>query len=110
MAEAVRQKAFTQLFPVERILTERFESLKKIDSLQVPVLLLHGTADSVVPYEMSQRLYDAAPHPKHLHLIPEADHVRIYQSGEASYLRAIQTFTRMLLDSAAMPQQTRSHN
>jgi hypothetical protein len=110
MAEAVRQKAFTQLFPVEQILTERFESQQKMGSLQVPVLLLHGTADSVVPDEMSQRMYEVAPNPKRLHLIPAADHVRIYQPGAASYLRAIQAFTETLPNSTAMPQQTRSRD
>ncbi len=41
---------------------------------------------------MSQRLYDAAPEPKQLFIIPGADHVRIYQPGEQSYLKAIQKF------------------
>jgi len=103
MAEAVQQKAFTRWIPVDRMLTERFESLDKIDSLQVPVLFLHGTADSVVPDKMSHRLYNAAPAPKQLHLIPAADHVRIYQPGEASYLRAIQVFTQTLPTGIATP-------
>ncbi len=101
MAEAVQQKAFTQLIPVKRMLTERFESLEKIHSLHVPVLLLHGTADSVVPADMSQRLYAAAPHPKQLHLIPEADHVRIYRAGSASYLRAIAAFIQTLPETVS---------
>lgn len=96
MIEAVQQKVFTQLIPVDHILTERFESLAKIDALQTPILLIHGTADSVVPDAMSQRLYAAAPGPKQLHLIPQADHVSIYQPGEASYLRAIQAFVESL--------------
>lgn len=100
MAEAVQQKAFARLIPVERILTERFESRSKIGALPVPVLLLHGSADSIVPADMSQGLYDAAPQPKQLHLIPEADHVRLYQPGAASYLRAIATFMQTLPEKA----------
>jgi alpha-beta hydrolase superfamily lysophospholipase len=96
MAEAIQHKGFTQLIPINQILTERFESLRKVNHLEVPVLFLHGTADSVVPVEMSQRLYNAAPEPKQLHLIPKADHVSIYQSGEASYLKAIQKFVNVL--------------
>ena len=96
MADAVRHKAFTRLLPIDPILTERFESLEKISRLNMPVLFLHGEADSIVPYTMSRRLYEAAPSPKRLFLIPEADHVSIYQPGDASYLRAIATFVETL--------------
>ncbi|NEQ43473.1 MAG: alpha/beta hydrolase [Leptolyngbya sp. SIOISBB] len=96
MTDAVRHKAFTRLLPIDQVLTERFESLEKIGSLNIPVLFLHGEADSVVPQVMSRRLYEAAPHPKQLFLIPEADHVSIYQPGDASYLRAIATFVATL--------------
>ncbi|WP_228055936.1 alpha/beta hydrolase [Lusitaniella coriacea] len=92
MAEAVRQKAFSRVIPMDLILSERFDSLSKISSLKVPVLFLHGSADSVVPPEMSQQLYAVAPEPKHFLLIDGAEHVRIYQPGKDSYLRAIQRF------------------
>ena len=96
MTEAVRQKAFSRLFPIGLILTEQFDSLSKVKALRVPVLFLHGSADPVVPAEMSQQLYAAAPEPKQLFLIPEAEHVSIYQPGEASYLQAIERFVETL--------------
>lgn len=95
MAEAIRHRKFFQIFPVGLLLTERFDSLSKVRSLRVPVLFLHGSADSVVPSKMSQQLYDAAPEPKQLFVISGADHVRIYQPGEQSYLRAIQRFVEL---------------
>ncbi|MBI4782063.1 MAG: alpha/beta fold hydrolase [Oscillatoriophycideae cyanobacterium NC_groundwater_1537_Pr4_S-0.65um_50_18] len=96
MAEAVKSRAFTKIFPIDLILTERFDSISKIRSLQVPVLFLHGSEDSVVPPEMSQKLYAAAPEPKQLFFISGAEHVRIYQPGDQSYLRAIQKFVESL--------------
>lgn len=104
MAEAVKYRAFSKIFPVDLILTEHFDSLSKIKSLQVPVLFLHGNDDSVVPPEMSQRLYAAAPEPKQLFLIPGAEHVRIYQPGDKSYLRAIQKFVESLPQKGTNPQ------
>ncbi|MGG6241748.1 alpha/beta hydrolase [Nodosilinea sp. AN01ver1] len=95
MAEAVRHKAFLQIFPINFLLSERFDSLSKIQSLKIPVLFLHGKSDSVVPFEMSQRLYNAASEPKQLFIISGADHVRIYQPGEQSYLKAIQKFVEL---------------
>lgn len=96
MADTIQQKTLSQLLPIDAMLTERFESLENITALQMPVLFLHGEADSVVPPAMSRRLYAAAPSPKQLFLIPEADHVSIYQPGEASYLRVISTFAATL--------------
>ncbi|HEY9738438.1 MAG TPA: alpha/beta fold hydrolase, partial [Trichocoleus sp.] len=92
MAEAIRSRPFLKLVPINWILTEQFDSLAKIQSLQMPVLFLHGTEDSVVPAVMSQQLYAAAPEPKQLFLIAGGDHVRIYQPGDQSYLKAIQKF------------------
>ncbi len=92
MAEVTKQRGLFGLFPIDVLLTERFNSLEKIRSLKVPVLFLHGTQDSVVPVQMSQVLYQAAPEPKQLFLIPGADHVKIYQSGNGSYLKAIKGF------------------
>ena len=68
----------------------------------MPVLFLHGTADSVVPPEMSQRLYDAASEPKQLFFIA-AEHVRLYQPGAQSYLRAIQQFVELLQRRTNVP-------
>ncbi|WP_430684039.1 alpha/beta hydrolase [Leptolyngbya sp. AN02str] len=96
MREAIQHRWFLQLFPISLLLQERFDSLAKVRSLQVPVLFLHGSADSVVPAHMSQQLYEAAPDPKQLFLIPGADHVRIYQPGEQSYLKAIQRFVEWI--------------
>ncbi len=96
MAEVTEQRGFFGLFPIDVLLTERFNSLEKIRSLKVPVLLLHGTEDSIVPMQMSQVLYNAAPEPKQLFLIPGADHVRIYQPGNGSYLKAITGFVDSL--------------
>ncbi|MBW4473163.1 MAG: alpha/beta hydrolase [Stenomitos rutilans HA7619-LM2] len=96
MAEVVEQRGFLRFFPVRWLLTERFDSLSKVRSLQIPVLFLHGTADSVVPPQMSQRLYDAASETKQLFFIAGAEHVRLYQPGTQSYLKAIQRFLRLL--------------
>ncbi|MDJ0707402.1 MAG: alpha/beta fold hydrolase [Leptolyngbyaceae cyanobacterium MO_188.B28] len=92
MAEVVKRRPLFRPFPVDWLLTQRFDSMAKVESLQIPVLFIHGTADTSVPVDMSQQLYQAAPDPKHLFLISDADHVRIYKPGGDSYLRAIQRF------------------
>ncbi|MEP0890879.1 MULTISPECIES: alpha/beta fold hydrolase [unclassified Leptolyngbya] len=96
MREAIQHRKLLQLFPISLILTEQFNSLAKIQELKIPVLFLHGTRDSVVPPEMSQRLYEAAPGSKQLFLIEGGDHVRIYEPGHQSYLKAIESFVNTI--------------
>jgi dipeptidyl aminopeptidase/acylaminoacyl peptidase len=40
-----------------------------------PILILHGSADGVVPLEHAQKLYEAAPEPKRREIVEGADHV-----------------------------------
>ena len=46
------------IFPVGLLLNQRFESIKKVSRLNMPVLYIHGTADRVIPYRMGVALYE----------------------------------------------------
>jgi uncharacterized protein len=92
MRDIARWRGFDWLFPVDLLLTQKFNSIAKVRSLKIPVLFIHGTADDVVPFKMGQRLFDAAPAPKYLHVVSEAGHTRLLRSGEQSYLKAIGQF------------------
>jgi uncharacterized protein len=60
--------------PVGLLLHQRFDTLKKIPQLKIPLLVIHGTWDETVPYRMGQQLFDAAPPPKTLKLIEGGEH------------------------------------
>ena len=80
------------MFPVDLILTQRFESIKKIPRLKMPVLFIHGTADSTVPAFMSENLYAAAPEPKKLILVPGAEHNNTADVAGLQYIKWVQSF------------------
>src|SRR6185436_16605310 len=42
----------------------------------IPLLLIHGDSDPVVPAEHSRRLYEAAAEPKELLIVPGAAHIQ----------------------------------
>ena len=86
------QKGLFWLFPIDWLLTQRFDSLSKVDRLQMPVLFIHGTADNVVPVEMSKKLFDAAPEPKQLYIVPNGGHNNVAQIGGAEYLQIVSQF------------------
>ena len=80
------------MFPVDSILTQRFDSIGKVPNLKIPVLFIHGTADVIVPAFMSQDLYAAAPEPKKLLLVPGAAHNNVAEVAASVYLEAVRSF------------------
>lgn len=76
-----------RIFPIALILNQRFDSLSKVASLKTPILIVHGTSDRSTPATMSQKLYDAAPHPKQLLLIPDFGHDNISDMIESPQFR-----------------------
>lgn len=62
------------LLPVELILRQRFESLKKMKTISMPVLVVTGTEDFQIPVGMGHRLYKAALGLKQLIVIQGGGH------------------------------------
>jgi pimeloyl-ACP methyl ester carboxylesterase len=60
--------------PIELVLRQRFESLEKMKSIKMPVLIMTGTEDVQIPVEMGERLYAAAPGFKQLIIIQGGGH------------------------------------
>ena len=50
--------------PVRLLASDRFESLRKISDVHVPLLLMHGEQDEVVPVRYGRSVFDAANEPK----------------------------------------------
>ncbi|MGB3493834.1 MAG: alpha/beta fold hydrolase [Elainellaceae cyanobacterium] len=82
------------IFPIERILTQRFDSINKVRSLTMPVLYVHGTADDVVPTDMSQTLHDATLSSSDLLLVSGAGHEDVAAVGEEVYGKALRRFIK----------------
>lgn len=60
--------------PLKLLLRYRFETNNNIQNIQCPIVIFHGTEDSVVPYGSGKQLFEAAPIPKEMITIPGGDH------------------------------------
>ncbi|KAF3884942.1 MULTISPECIES: alpha/beta hydrolase [Nostocales] len=89
------------MLPVNLILKQRFDSIVKVPNLKIPVLFIHGTADEVVPAFMSKTLYEAAPAPKDLVLIPGAEHNDVAEVAPSVYCEAVQSFVKHVQDRSS---------
>ena len=71
-------KKYYPLFPVSILLKDKFESYKKINNIFVPVLIMHGTVDKIVPYDMGKKMYELANEPKFFYSQEYGDHMIEY--------------------------------
>lgn len=67
-------QAHYPFLPVSLLLRDRYPSIDRITHVHSPLLVIAGGLDSIVPLDQTQRLYDIAPDPKTLLVIPDADH------------------------------------
>ncbi|MBX9590588.1 MAG: lysophospholipase [Hyphomonadaceae bacterium] len=67
--------------PVRALLTDRYETTKYIAHVKVPLLILHGARDGVVPVMMGRELARLANEPKRLVVFPDGRHSNIYVDG-----------------------------
>jgi hypothetical protein len=75
--------------------TQPFDSMSKIRELRAPLLVLHGTADSVVPHTMADELYAAAgSSDKRLVKIEGGTHSGSSRTGGSVYRGAVLDFVR----------------
>ena len=78
-------------FPRSFVRTQ-YDNLGKIPRLRVPLLVLHGERDEVVPFAQGRRLFEAAPEPKRFFPVPGAGHNDAYLVGGDAYWRAVADF------------------
>jgi fermentation-respiration switch protein FrsA (DUF1100 family) len=58
----------------------------------VPVLIIHGAHDEIIPVDMARRVFAAAPEPKELYIVPGAHHNDTYLVGGREYVRRLRAF------------------
>lgn len=76
-------------WPIRWLVSQKFDSIDKIDQVGMPLLIVHGTADQYVPARFSEELHDAAQQPKRLLLIEGGSHNNSMRLGRQAYRKAL---------------------
>jgi pimeloyl-ACP methyl ester carboxylesterase len=88
--------------PVGWLMLDQFRSIDLIGQVKAPILVLHGTADRVVPFSLGERLYKAAPEPKRFVRLDGEGHSRnLEQGGMAALNEFIAALELQVSESAA---------
>jgi fermentation-respiration switch protein FrsA (DUF1100 family) len=86
------RSAYPFLPPVGPLIRTRYETLAKVPQLALPLLVLHGERDKIVPFAQGRRVFEAAGGPKRFFAIPGAGHNDTYLAGGEAYWRALREF------------------
>lgn len=75
--------------PVSPFITQRFDSAARVAEVGSPLLVVHGSQDSLIPSKLGQTLYDKAREPKRFVLVEGGSHHNTNAVGQAQYRQAM---------------------
>ena len=75
------------------LLKDKYDNQKKIKNIKIPVLVMHGEADQIVPFRMGKKIYEIANEPKYSYFTKYDDHMMEY---DEKLLFALKTFIKSL--------------
>lgn len=67
-------------------------ALEQVKKCTLPMLFIHGDADTFVPTWMAYPLYEAKPEPKELWIVPGATHAMSYKDYPQEYTEHVKKF------------------
>jgi fermentation-respiration switch protein FrsA (DUF1100 family) len=77
---------------LDYVMKSRFDSIAKVNGIHAPIVVVHATADPVIPYDLGRTLFDAVPGPKKLFTVQEAVHEGALMSLSTSSIQEIRVF------------------
>lgn len=94
--------AFRVLTRVPLLPFDKFPNYKDVRRVHCPLLIMHGEADSVIPFWHGKKLYELANGPKTFLPIPGADHNDLEFVAGKTYMTALHQFAASLSESGKM--------
>jgi fermentation-respiration switch protein FrsA (DUF1100 family) len=78
--------------PFSVVAGSAFNNIGKVDNIKCPVLVLHGTADRVIPYEMGVKIHQLLSGPKKMVTLEGAGHNNLSTDYHQQYWAPISEF------------------
>ena len=90
--DAAAEVWYFRVYPATLILRTHFDNLAKISSIKTPLLIVSGTADTLTPTWMADKIFARARQPKQLYLVPGAGHNDLPERGGSDLTLALKRF------------------
>ena len=85
-------KIYYPYLPIDLLIKDRYDSLKKIKNINIPILVMHGKKDDVVPFKMGAELFEKANQPKFSYFSENDDHMMEFNDQLMNALRKFLDF------------------
>lgn len=76
---------------------DKYGAVDEVKNSNIPMLIIHGECDSLVPYYMSKEIYYNSSSKKELRIFENAEHCRNYLVNEKLYTNIVMNFISNLL-------------
>ncbi|MBF2096835.1 MAG: alpha/beta hydrolase [Gloeomargaritaceae cyanobacterium C42_A2020_066] len=106
LAGLVIESTFTSLSAIAEIffprlpsglLAGQYDSIHRVQQINVPLLVVHGEEDELIPFSQGQALYAAAPEPKQFYAVPEGRHNDTYLVAGDDYFVRLGEFCKQVI-------------
>jgi fermentation-respiration switch protein FrsA (DUF1100 family) len=80
--------------PLGLFLGDSLPTLRSLNRARVPTLVIHGDADTIIPFACGLELYDGLTGPKEMFVVRGSDHNEIPIAGGNAYFARVAGFVR----------------
>ena len=84
-------KKFYPYLPVNLLLKDKYENDKKINNINIPIMVLHGKKDTIVPFSMGKKIFELAKEPKYSYFTEYDNHMMEYDEQLVTALKRFLT-------------------
>ena len=85
-------KVILPAVPIGPLLSAKFDVIDKVGKITVPLLVLHGDQDEIIPFEHGKKVFAAAREPKQFYPITGAGHNNTFIAGGNPYYERLRSF------------------
>jgi uncharacterized protein len=68
-------------FPLGLIMADQYRTIDRIGAVKVPLFILHGARDAIIPLGQARHVFHTANEPKTLAVVPQAGHNDLFERG-----------------------------
>jgi uncharacterized protein len=67
--------------PLGLIMVDQYRTIDRIGEVKVPVFIIHGGRDAIIPLDQARHVFHAANEPKSIAVVPQAGHNDLFERG-----------------------------
>ncbi|MDA9653449.1 alpha/beta hydrolase [Candidatus Pelagibacter sp.] len=86
-------KQFYPYIPINILLKDKYENEKKIRNINIPIIVMHGEEDTIVPFSMGKKIFEIANEPKYSYFTKYDNHMMEYDN---QLINALKKFLKSL--------------